>query len=568
MFVTGGYGVMGFRLRWFTAVLLAFMLVASACGNDSGGGDTSTTDGAGDDATAGDTDGDSGGDEAATDGGPADYDPDGVLRVQYFMARMAWVVEEKSAEGLPGEIWGNPLSHLGVYAQVMGTPLILSEEGDYVPYLAESFEIVDDSTVQLTMREGLTFHDGTPYTAQILADFMMMIAGWGDEHPIKASTQVGKIESIDVASETELTFNLTEPVAGLFPDTLTSVVAMPASPASNPPETVYGAGPYKIVDFQFEDHLTLEKYDDFVDADDYLLRNIEFLNIPDLTAGANALEGDQVDIIATVASEVDALVQRGPFESVVTNNQGHYTMAVCNGFAPFDDPKFREAVDLAINREQLVDVVLAGNGEAMTSLWPPGYPLAQDGLIDTDGDPDRAMELLEEIGWDEDTEVIIGHYPGFQVHVLIDETIIGQLDKVGINAKLTEYPSYQFKEVLNPDTGGFGVIANVNAGVLAVSSHNNGVESAWNQCGFQDPELQAMLDDIIAGDLSEDELDQTWADAQDLVLSNHYWYPLMTQPAVYVYNSDRVAGVEPGIVGLTGTTAVSIWFDGVYMKAG
>ncbi len=551
------------RFRWLAAILLALALIASSCGDDDDatGTDDGTTEptatlapGATPEATA-----------TMAPSGPEDYDPDGVLRLQYFMARMVWTAQEKNSEGAAGDIWGNGSTHLAVYTQVMGTPLVLSRTGEYEPFLAESYEIVDPSTVNLTLRAGLTFHDGTPYTAQILADFMMMIAGW-EGHPIHATTQVGKITSIDVNSDTEMTFHLSAPVAGLFPDTLTTVVAMPASPTSNPPETVYGAGPYKIVDFQFEDHLTLEKYDDFFDADKYLLKHIELLNIPDLTAAANALEGDQVDMIATVASEVDSLVQKGPFASVVTNNQGHYTLAVCNGYAPFDDPKFREAVDLAINREQLVQVVLAGNGVPMASLWPPGFPNAREGLIDTDGDVEKAKALLAEINWDPNTEVVMGHYPGFQVHILIAETVIGQLAKVGIKAKLTEYPSYQYAEVLNPETGGFGVIANVNPGVLSVQFHNNGVANGWNQCAFQDAELQAMLDKVIAGDLSEAELDQTWTDINERVTSNHWWYPLMTQPAVYVYNSDKVAGVQPGTIGLTGATAISSFFDGIYVK--
>ena len=261
-------------------------------------------------------------------------------------------------------------------------------------------------------------------------------------------------------------------------------------------------------------------------------------------------------------------MQRGPFDSVITNNQGHYTTAVCDTAPPFDDPRFREAVDLAINREQLVDVVLGGNGAALESLWPPGFPLAEEGLIDTDGDPDRARELLDEIGWDESTEVVLGHYPGFQVHILLAETIIGQLAQVGITATLTEYPNYQYQEVLNPDTGGFGVLANVNAGVLAVQFHNNGEVSTWNPCGFQDPDLQAMLDEIIAGELSDGDLEQAWAEVQEHVVDNHVWFPLMTQPSVYVYNSDRIGGVEPGTIGLTGTTGASLFLDGVYVKPG
>ncbi len=554
------------RLRAL-ALCLALALVASACGGSSDGSaaddDATTSEQGSTDSSNADGDADAE-DDGETDGGgedaTADHDPDGVLRVAYFMARLGLEIEPEA-----NNVWGNPTTHHAVLTQIMGTPLIVDRDGAYVPFLAESYEIVDASTVTLTLREGLTFHDGTPYTAQILADFMLEMQGL--ETNAFASFALSEVASIDVASDTEMTFNLSSPVAGLFPETLASVSAMPASPASNPPETLYGAGPFMVTDFARDDHLTVAKYDDFFDADAYLLGGIEFVGIEDIEAAQNALEAGQVDLIATNPRDVDALLQRGPFGSVVTQNQGHYMLAVCSVAPPFDDPVFREAVDLAINRDQINEFVLGNNAESLAGVWNPGAPFAAEGLIDADGDQDRARELLAEIGWDAETEVVLAHYPGFQTHQLIAEAVQGQLAQVGITTNLTVFEGYDVASFLNPDTGGFHVVANVNPGIKAITIPGGGAALPWNPCGFSDPELQTMADAISAGDLGDAELADAWAEIQTYVADNHLWYPLVSQPAVYVYNAERVQGVQPGTIGLTGATAPSLYFDGVSIAA-
>jgi ABC-type transport system substrate-binding protein len=308
----------------------------------------------------------------------------------------------------------------------------------------------------------------------------------------------------------------------------------------------------------------VEKWDGFFDQESYLLGVVEWLNLNKIEAAQNGLLDDIVDLAATNPRDLEDLISQGNFEGVVTNNQGHYMLAVCSSKPPFDNAKFREAFDLAINRTRISENGFGGKNEPMGSLWNPGSPLEIPGLINPDGDIDAAKAILADIGWDSDTEITLGIYPGFQTHELIAELVSGSVIDAGLNAKVTIMEGYDVASFSGQ--GGLHVVANINEGVNAVAIPARGASLAWNPCGLEDPKLNALLDILSAGG-SDADLAPTWAEVQNYVIDNHLWYVLNTQPAVYAYNADRIGGLQEGTIGLTGATAPSPFLEGVYVKA-
>jgi ABC-type transport system substrate-binding protein len=200
----------------------------------------------------------------------------------------------------------------------------------------------------------------------------------------------------------------------------------------------------------------------------------------------------------------------------------------------------------------------------MESLWNPSSPLNQKGLIDTDGDQDRAKQILKDIAWDPNTEVPIGVVPGFQTHQLLAETISGELSQVGIKAKIVPMEGGDIKKYTA--LGGVHIIGNVNQGVASVSVPARGASLTWNPCGYSDPTLNGLLDKLSTGDIYSADLAPTWKQVQETILGQHLWYPLVTQPSVYVYDAGKLAGLREGTIGLTGATQPSPFLDGVYVK--
>src|SRR5690606_38854429 len=125
----------------------------------------------------------------------------------------------------PGQFSGGGTS----IAYAIYDPLIqLNEEGDFAPFLAESLEPNDDLTEwTLTLREGVTFHDGTPLDAQTLK-WNFDTLHTDETSPSSGTVRSFGVESVDVVDDLTVVYRLSEPHAGL-PDMLRGEIGWPIS---------------------------------------------------------------------------------------------------------------------------------------------------------------------------------------------------------------------------------------------------------------------------------------------------------------------------------------------------
>jgi len=537
------------RLRLLGLLAVPALLVA-ACGDDDGGSAGTSAPG---------TTGGSTGTSASAGALPDDADPEGVLRIATnFNIAGGYNIDPAK---------GAHLSYDGIAYLHLGTPLFLDRDGEIKPFLAEGWEIPDATTFVLKLREGVTFHDGQPYDAQALKDtYEAKLAG---SEPAFVGGTARQIDTITVDSPTQLTFTMKEPVAGMMPALMTQTFSHAAAPGYDPAMPA-GAGPYKVVHYQDRTLLRLEKYEGFFRADDYLIKTIEFIEVPGGAATLNALRADQVDLIATTPNQLEETARSGGFGTLVTNNEAHYHVVQCLTVPPFDDPLFREAFYLAINQEDMNAGVMGGNAEVMPSLWPEGHRFAVPDLIDPDGDVERARQIIEENGF-EGTKVHLGMY-NVPTQQKIAEVIQAQLAEVGIDVELRAFPPGQTPNTtINESTGGGYVVANTFPGIAKVTQAQLlGPVGPTSMCPEPEgahPDLRADADAIVAGDLSDDELAERWENLQRNIMEQFLDMPVLTQPAAYLYN-ERVVGLEPGTVGLTAATAPGPFLEGVYIKKG
>lgn len=269
------------------------------------------------------------------------------------------------------------------------------------PVLAESLEANDDATVwTLKLKEGVTFHDGKPFTADDVLWTLNLIAD-----PDSASESLSNIEPIDLeatkkVSNTEIEFHLKRPI-GDFATLLgsKSLLIVPDGQSEFTAETANGTGPFKLEEFVVGERTVLSANEDYHAGRPHV-DTLEMIQIPDNTARLNALQGGQVDAMVFLeypqakALENDDSVQliRGPGSAAVP-----FTMRIDE--APFDDPKVREAFKLSVDREQMVDNVLLGFGRVGNDVFGEGYPSYNQSLEQREYDPERAKELLAEAGY-------------------------------------------------------------------------------------------------------------------------------------------------------------------------
>ena len=272
------------RARCLAAVVLALCLSAAACGDDSG----SATENDSDDST-----------EAGTSGG-------GEVTIVQF-------AEPTGLDPIrmPGYASGDGPIAFSLYDTLMRWD---DESGRVVPQLAQSLATDDHTTWTLTLRQGVTFTDGTPLDA---AAVMFNLQRMKDTPTALSIGQASLIEAMEVVSADVLELTLVSPLPH-FDVNFTKGLGYIASPAAieqhgddygnNP----VGAGPFMVGEWTRGDHLTLVRNPNYWNAPLPKLDSITFRAIPDNAQRVNVLKTGEAQITyATDATSVDELVDGG-----------------------------------------------------------------------------------------------------------------------------------------------------------------------------------------------------------------------------------------------------------------
>ena len=276
--------------------------------------------------------------------------------------------------------------------------------GEYSPYLAESFDVVDSQTLTVTIRADANFHDGRPVTAQDAKASIEATKANTAERTCNCNRGIALVESVEVVDDKTFTVHLSGPgLATVYelligPEFMISPADAGASQASNP----IGNGPFRFVDLVEGQRITLEKWDDFFAADEIMLGGLEFVNLQEGTTQLNALLAGDIDM----AMELDnptfqAMEGRDGFAAAAVNSDTTFIWFVgCQAPGAFyEDIRVRQGFMHAIDRNLINQALYSGDGVPTVGLYPPGHPYNDPALEDVyPFDLDRARELFEEAG--------------------------------------------------------------------------------------------------------------------------------------------------------------------------
>ncbi|HEY8525167.1 MAG TPA: ABC transporter substrate-binding protein [Acidimicrobiales bacterium] len=283
--------------------------------------------------------------------------------------------------------------------------------------LAESYEAAEDGrTHTITLRPGLTFHDGSPCDAEAVAENLR--SGFFPDHPLRdqgayraQATFFGEptiVTSVDVVDEVTLQIALASPIAdirdGLY---LGNPIMNPAILAREDYGTDAsalrdaGSGPFRVTSFEPGSYIEFERFDGFYE--EVLLDALRMENVTDPAARALALRAGDIDVASGLSkADHDALASDGNFQAVIAASP---TMNVFFWFAwqrqpATADRRVREAIALAMNREAYREAFFhAGTAQPSTqAVAHPDRLGYNDAIEERPYDPDRARALLDEAG--------------------------------------------------------------------------------------------------------------------------------------------------------------------------
>lgn len=295
-----------------------------------------------------------------------------------------------------------------VLRYVLFMPLVrLNQEMDYEPYLAESMEVSDDGlTLTFRLRQGLTWHDGVPVTAD---DVVWSVEMYMNPDLAFANAQYFQfVDGVEKGDDSTVIFHFNEVHSDPLADFLEWVpmprhlleaagaVGMRSAPFNRAP---VGNGPFRFVSWTPNQQAIFEANPDFALGRPHLDR-IVFRIIPEQTTELAELLTGRLDMIRAVQPSESRRVESSPNVRLLHYPSRSYTFVAWSLTDPlFADGRVRQALTMGINRQGIVDALLFGYGRvAVSDVLPFQWQFDED-LEPWPHDPARARELLAEAGW-------------------------------------------------------------------------------------------------------------------------------------------------------------------------
>jgi peptide/nickel transport system substrate-binding protein len=283
----------------------------------------------------------------------------------------------------------------------------LDDEGRLAPDLAVSWE-ADPTATQWTfkLREGVTFHNGKPFTAQDVLYTTRYVMNPELESPGAAVLEIIDLDQLNAPDEQTVVFTLKQPHAD-FPLLLLhyAMYIIPDGIGDEINTTGIGTGPFKLQAFDPEGTTIVVANDDYY-AGPPALAAVEMVGIADAEARTSALLADQIDY-NDIAPETAPLVSSNPNYVLNALPSGNWLVMVMRADEPpFTDPRVRTALKLVVDRAAMVQTVLAGYGQVAGDhpVWS-----GDQYFLDTSRPQDiaRARQLLAEAGYADGLDVTL-----------------------------------------------------------------------------------------------------------------------------------------------------------------
>ena len=329
------------------------------------------------------------------------------------------------------------------------------------PRLAESWEPNADGSVwTFAIRQGVTFHDGTPLTANdVVQTFEKLINPDGGS--ANAQSALGGVLSpggIEAPDDATVVFNLDAP-NGNFPTLVSSAnynaIIIPADLDPNEwGQTFMGTGPFKFDSFTPQVGLTVVRNDAYWGTP-ALPDGLDVKLYADEAAMVLGLQGDEVDFVEhfSVAGG-KALLEDPNVQVIVVRTATHRQLHMRTDMEPFTDKRVRQAIAMSIDRQALVEGLWEGQADlGNDSPFAPLYPSTDTSVGQRVQDIELAKQLMADAGMGDGFEVQLDTWDGFEIPDLA-QLVKNYAEQIGvtINLNITDAGTYYGDGVFGSST--------------------------------------------------------------------------------------------------------------------
>ena len=446
-----------------------------------------------------------------------------------------------------------------------------NSDGEIIPWLATEWTASDDGlTWDFTLRDDVTFTDGTPFDAEAVKVNIEHL-----KDPNTASSTgylaVGKIDTIEAVEANHVRFTLSAPDSALLESLsqpwvgIQSPTALERDQAVNC-ESPVGTGPFVITEWVKQQSITLERNENYNSAPEdaehtgpALLDSLEWRFIPDAATRYAALQSGDVDVIDNAQpNNISSAVDISTIEELNAPRPGASNRIELNsGKAPFDDKLVREAFIRAVDVSPGIESLFFGTAERSYSVLSSVEPAGTSAPDAFTTDPEAAKTLLDDAGWD--TIDSDGYRTKDGVRLSLDfpistnqsipaeqslfEQIQASAKDVGFEVTLqpTDLSSWYGALFTNEYNLVSAPYTKVGADVLRILYHSDSIIPApsgyyANLAQLSDPKLDQILTDASQTS-DETERQSLYAEAQSIIVDGFYVLPLYDQQNHYLYST-------------------------------
>ena len=314
-----------------------------------------------------------------------------------------------------------------------------------VPSLATSWERIDDTTLEVKLREGVTFHNGAAFNADDVVFTFSPERLIGEDSPLpQGRAYFGVLDRVEKLDDYTVRF-VTKAPDPLLEQRLASWASwivdkddwLEKAEGKSFAQFPVGTGPYMLDEYRADQYIRLDAFDQYW-AGEPTAATVTFRRVPEPAARIAGLVSGEFDIVTNVAP--DQIAQIDAYDDIETRSvvlANSHVLVYNTDHPVLADKRIRQAMNLAIDRKLLVEALWNGN-----AVVPNGHQYPEYGDMyqaDRPGfgyDPDKARQLLEEAGYNGEA-IVYSTEPQYYLNALpAAQAILEMWKAVGINAEL------------------------------------------------------------------------------------------------------------------------------------
>ncbi|MBP5402850.1 MAG: hypothetical protein J6Y36_06800 [Treponema sp.] len=312
--------------------------------------------------------------------------------------------------------------------------MTFDKDGKIKPCLAKEYSVsVDGLIYSFTIRDDVYFHNGQKLTTEDVLYTYQNLAGINGYEPKSDELQI--IKNAWTKDDNIFEVELKKPSASFLTFAISPILQKGYEENEKQP---VGTGPYKFAEYSIHQRVVLEKNEAYWNTEKKpAIKRIELYIISDEASCLSALQSDQLDAVQMVMAG-NAKTLSKEFNMIMYPQNMVQIFAMNNSVKPFDDPRVRKAICLAINKKEIIEGAMDGAGTELYSNFSPVLNIFYNDRLEKINPYDikKAKKLLKEAGYENGFNIKITVPANYSVHVDTAQIIAKQLEKIGITCQI------------------------------------------------------------------------------------------------------------------------------------